>query len=100
MPFSVQASKNGENENGSLSAVGVALVIAIPSAIICIMGIIIVLWYNRQYSKKAIGLRHYCNVEVGKELMGPNFEIGAGKKLKDIIDASMSGKNSFNVYQP
>ena len=70
---------------------GVALVIAIPSAVICILGIIIVLWYNRQYSKKSLGLRHYCNVEVGKELIGPNFEVGNGKKLKDIIDASMSG---------
>ena len=70
---------------------GVALVIAIPSAIICILGIIIVLWYNRQHNRKAPGLRHYCNVEMGKELVGPNFEVGNGKKLQDIIDATMSG---------
>ena len=70
-----------------------ALVIAIPSAVICILGIIIVLWYNRQHSRKSLGLRHYCNVELGKELIGPNFDVGSGKKLKDIIDASMSGND-------
>ena len=78
---------------------GVALVIAIPSAVICILGIFIVLWYNRQHNRKASGLRHYCNVEMGKELVGPNFEVGNGKKLQDIIDATMSGNATHPIAQ-
>ena len=81
-----------EKHEGDLSAVAVALVIAIPSAVICIMGIIAVLWYNRYHDKKTSTMRHYVNVEVGKDMMGSNFEVNNAKKLKDIIDASMSGK--------
>lgn len=88
------ATESTSSRAGSLSAVGVALVIAIPSAVICILGIFIVLWYNRQHNRKASGLRHYCNVEMGKELVGPNFEVGNGKKLQDIIDATMSGSGA------
>ncbi len=84
----------------SLSAIGVALVIAIPSAVICILGIVALLWYNRYHNRKAKsgGLKNY--VEVGKELLASNFQVDKTKKLKDIIDSSMSGKfkNSFHFH--
>ena len=89
---SLSVPDNNEKHEGDLSAVAVALVIAIPSAVICIMGIIAVLWYNRYHDKKTSTMRHYVNVEVGKDMMASNFEVNNTKKLKDIIDASMSGK--------
>eukprot|EP00795_Rhopilema_esculentum_P013746 gene13746-4668_t len=94
LPLSRKATKSDGNQKGNLSAVGVALVIAIPSAIICILGIIFILWYNKQHSKRAMGLRRYVDVEVGKELMGPSLDISKSKKLSDIIDQSMSGSGA------
>lgn len=85
LSYSLVVPDSNEKHEGDLSAVAVALVIAIPSAVICIMGIIAVLWYNRYHDKKTSSMRHYVNVEA-------NFEVNKAKKLKDIIDASMSGK--------
>eukprot|EP00794_Sanderia_malayensis_P017253 gene17253-18978_t len=84
-----------ERKSNNLSAIGVALVIAIPSAVICILGIVAVLWYNRYYSRKASSnmLNKYINVEVGRDFLS-NFEVDKNKRLKDIIDASMSGSGA------
>ena len=87
------APTNSEKDGNTLSAIAVALVIAIPSGIICILGIIAVLWYNRYYNKKSSKLQAYKSMQVGEKLMTKDFQIDTNKKLKDIMETSMSGKN-------